>query len=435
MSDQMVLINFFTPVGRVASSWRLPGSRAEDLYGLGLPADLARMAEDARLHALFFADTLSFDRTGPNPDLTAYEPVTLMASLAAVTKHIGLIGTASTTFNPPFTLARMLNAIDHLSGGRAGWNIVTSGTGEENYDRDLPERAQRYAIADEYVRLCKALWDCWSDDAVIVDRERGVWADTSRIRKVAEHGENFSAEGPFLMPRSPQGWPLMVQAGQSEEGKEFAARHAELVFTAKSELGLAQEFYASLKGKVEAAGRARSDLKICPGIIPVIADTDAEAEELAYEMSNLINPEVEIPELEHALGDIKLDDIDLDDVVPLERLDAAEEKSSRFENFRRLVAEENYTLRQLLAFRNRSGGHGTITGSVNTVADHLEKWFRSEACDGFAIAPSYIPQGFHDVCYKLVPELQNRGLFRTEYVEGTLRDNLGLARPENIFQN
>ncbi len=431
----MVLVNFFTPVGRVASSWRMPGSRAEDLYGLDLALDLARMAEDAKLHALFFADVLSFERTGPNPDLTGYEPLTLMSALAGLTKNIGLIATASTTYNAPYNLARMLNQIDHLSKGRAGWNIVTSWTGEENFDTALPPKEERYERADEFVNLCKALWDCWSDDAVVVDRENGVWADLNRIRKVAELGPHFKAEGPFLVPRSPQGWPLMVQAGQSEEGQLFAAKHAELVFTAKSELAMAQEFYASLKGKVEAAGRKRSDLVICPGVIPIIADTDAEAEELANEMANLINIEVEIPELESSLGDIKLDDLDPDEVVPLERLDASTDKNSRFENYRRLVAEQNYTLRQLLAFRNRSGGHGSVAGTVNTVADYMEEWFKSGACDGFAIAPSYIPQGFHDVCYKLIPELQNRGLFRTEYVEGTLRDNLGITRPENIFRN
>lgn len=429
----MVLVNFFTPVGRVASSWRLPGSRVEDLYGLDLPLDLARMAEDAKLHALFFADILSFERTGPNPDLNGYEPLTLMAALSGLTKHIGLIGTASTTYNAPYTLARMLAGIDHLSNGRAGWNIVTSWVGEENFDQELPPKEERYQLADEFVTLCKKLWDGWSDDAVLNDRENGVWADTSKIRRVTEHGEHYKAEGPFLVPRSPQGHPLMVQAGQSPEGMEFAAKHAELVFTAKPELELAQDFYGKLKQLTRDAGRDPNTIKVCPGMIPVIADTVAEAEELAHEMSNLINVDVELPELESSLGDVHLSDLELDETVPLERLDASKTKNSRFENYRRKVSEEGYTLRQLLAFRNRSGGHGFVAGTASTVADHMEQWFTSGACDGFAIAPSYIPNGFADVCTKLVPELQERGLFRTEYVDGTLRDNLGLERPVNIF--
>lgn len=438
---QMALMLFMAPAGYQTAAWRHPESRTEDLYGFELPKYMAQRAEAAKLHAVFLADWLSFGNTGRNPDLTAYEPFTVMGALSAVTKHIGIVGTASTTFVEPYHLARYFSQIDWLSGGRAGWNIVTSTTGEENFMTELPSRDGRYERAEEYLRVVTRLWDAWRDDAVVNDREAGVWADTDRIRPINYASDHYRVEGPLLVPRSPQGWPLLVQAGSSDSGKEFAAKLAEVVFTVHATYDSGNTFYNDLKQRTVAAGRRESDIHILPGLMPIVGGTEAEAKRIYDELMDLVQVDRGRERITELLrgAELDIDDLDLDDTIPAERLVEPDravaefEATTRYPHFYHLAVNEKYTLRQLIREAFKSGGHGVIAGTPEQVADHMEHWFTNRASDGFAILPPTVPVGMERFFDDVIPILQERGLFRTDYVEGTLRDNLGLDRPASTM--
>ncbi len=431
---KMNLFLFHNPVGRNTSSWRREGSRIEEAYGLPLAAYSAQRAEAAKLDAIFLADILTFGSTGKNPDLTAYEPFTLMGALAAVTTRIGIIATASTTFIEPYHLARYFSQLDWLSAGRAGWNIVTSSAGDENFQAALPARSERYARAEEHLRIVTALWDAWDDDAVINDRERGIWADNSKIHPVNIRSEHFRVEGPLLVPRSPQGWPVLAQAGQSDEGIAFAAKYAEAVFTAQNDIELARTYYTRLKSQTAQAGRDPNKLKILPGLVPIIGKTRADAEALSDELADLLLEEDGISELSRVLADADLSGLELGEPIPRERLVPPDQLpagvgSSRYINFYKLAIEEKLTLRELSRERTKTSGHGGLAGTAEDVADRMQHWFETGAADGFTLSPPFMPEGLDAICDELVPLLQDRGLFRTEYEGETLRDTLGLDRP------
>jgi FMN-dependent oxidoreductase (nitrilotriacetate monooxygenase family) len=429
----MALTVFMITGGYHYDSWRRQGSRAEELGYLDLVVEMAQKAEAAKLDGIFFGDTVTAGKyPGMDPTVAGhYEPLTTLSALAAVTKRIGLIGTASTTFNAPYNVARQFSGLDSLSGGRAGWNIVTSSMGNENYGMvEMPSPEQRYQMATEFVEVVAKLWDSWADDAVAVDRERGWWGDPERIRAIDHEGEYYSVAGPINMRRSPQGRPVMVQAGSSVDGMRLGAAVGDAIYTAQPDRGKAQQFYAEFKDRVKDNGRDPDQVKILPGIVPIIGRTEKEGQELAAELGSLVNMDTGRRTMEQRL-DTKLDDIDLDESIPADRFNLESSRASRqrTEIFKRLSVEQGYTLRQLIVENARGHGHGWIVGSASQAADRMVEWFESRACDGFSLNSPYIPGGLDDICDLLIPELQERGYFRDEYEGSTLREHLGIDRP------
>ncbi|UOQ57100.1 LLM class flavin-dependent oxidoreductase [Leucobacter allii] len=432
---QMALTTFVMPLGYHRNSWRRPGSRAEEVPGLAFLADIARKAEQAKLDALFFGDVVHATPTmrGDTMMNGFYEPMTTLSALAACTSRIGLIGTMSTSLTEPYNTARQLASLDHLSGGRAGWNIVTSADGFRNFGvPSAPEPAERYRRAAEFVAVVEALWDSWSDDAVVVDREGGRWLDTAKLRRIDFAGEYFDVEGPINIPRSPQGRPVLVQAGSSGPGMALGTSVADAIYTAQPDHAQAVEFYARSKRMIAEAGRDPEHVKIIPGIVPVVADTQREADEIAAELSSFLDVEQGRVQIAGDLG-VDLADLELDEAIPAERFAEIGTLSSRQGIYRRKSLEQGLTLRELIFDRARSTGHQWIAGTAATIADRMQEWFESRACDGFNLNSPYNPDGFDRICDGLVPELQERGLFRAEYAETTLRGHLGLARPAVEF--
>ncbi|SDG90389.1 LLM class flavin-dependent oxidoreductase [Pseudonocardia oroxyli] len=431
---QMNLNMFLATAGYQAGAWRRDGSRSDELLSLTYLADLAQAAERAKMDGVFIADSMAHASTvNSAPRLVQLEPLTALAAIAAVTSRIGLIGTFSTTFTEPFNLSRYLMSLDHLSNGRAGWNIVTSAGGEQNFGGRLPSHDDRYLVAEEYLDVVTALWDSWDDDAVVNSRTEGVWARTDRIHPIHHHGKYYDVAGPAFIPRSPQGWPVLVQAGSSPTGIAFAAQRAEVVFTAQPDLEHARSFYARLKDEVAATGRDAAKVKVLPGFMPIIGDTETAARSLADELAELITIDVGMRALATDFGGTDLTGLDLDEPVPVERIPAVRAISgnqSRFELYRELAVEKRYTLRSLVRVAGRSMGHSVVVGTPEQVADEMEAWFTTGGCDGFNLQMAYAPGGAAALCEQLVPELVDRGLFRAEYTGTTFRDHLGLDRPE-----
>ncbi|MET4639835.1 NtaA/DmoA family FMN-dependent monooxygenase [Mycetocola sp. 2940] len=429
-SGTMNLVLFYSPFGRLNYSWRRPASNAENVMTLDYISRTAQLAESAKFDAIFLADKLSRDGT----DMLQIEPLTTLGALSAVTKDIGLVATVSTTFSQPYNAARMLSQIDFLSNGRAAVNIVTSTQGEENFSGAIPSKSERYRIAEDWLQAAVALWDGWDDDAVVGDRSGNVWADPARIHAADHVGPYFTVKGPMTVPRSPQGRPVIVQAGQSPDGMDFGARNAEVIFTAKSELDLALAFYADMKRLAVANGRDEESLRILPGVVPIVGSSLAEAEDIAGELADLYAIDDGLAYLSLLLLDVPLADLPLDEPIPVHRLVSLEQAAaspnlhaSRYPNLYRIVVDERPTLREMIRTRAKITGHQFQLGTPSSIADDMQHWFESYACDGFTIIPPYMPEGFARVATELVPELQRRGLFRTEYAGGTLRDTLGLS--------
>ncbi|QES47692.1 LLM class flavin-dependent oxidoreductase [Streptomyces venezuelae] len=425
---------FLMNAGHHDAAWRHPDSSPERVTDLAYFQELARIAERGTLDSIFFADGLALWGKARHNALGGFEPLTLLAAIAAVTEHVGLIATASTTFNEPYHLARKFASLDHLSGGRAGWNIVTSGTVDEarNFNREEHlEHRIRYERAHEFLDVATKLWDSWEDDAIVLDKERGIYADTGRLHPAAHRGEHFAVAGPLNVPRSPQGHPLLVQAGSSEDGKEFAARHAEAVFTAQQTLTDAQTFYKDLKSRLPRYGRTERDLLVLPGIAPVLGSTEAEAKALERQLTDLQVPEYGLAQLSGMLG-TDLTGLPLDGPLP----DLPEERDingnkSRFTLVAELARRDGLTLRELIARLGAGRGHRVVAGTPEQIADQLEEWFTRGAADGFNIMAPVLPTGLADFVDQVVPILRRRGLFRTEYTGRTLREHYGLPRPAN----
>ena len=428
---------FLMGVGHHEAAWRLPESDPFAQTEVEHFKRLARIAERGRLDSLFLADSpVLWNSIGRRPGGTL-EPTVLLAALAGVTDHIGLIATASTTYNEPFNLARRFASLDHISGGRAGWNIVTT-AGEQaarNFNLDaLPAHRDRYARAAEFVEVSLKLWDSWDDTAPLGDKDAGRWGDDKLLYPPNHSGRHFRVAGPLNVPRSPQGHPLLVQAGSSEDGKELAARYAEAVFTAQQTLAEAQEFYRDLKRRTEQAGRDPETVKILPGIVPTIGATEAEARALEDELDRLIKPEYARQQLATTLR-VDPDDLDLDKELPadLPDEDEIEGAKSRYTLIVTLARRERLTVRQLIGRLGGGRGHRTFAGTPEQVADAIEQWYRSGAADGFNIMPPVLPSGLEAFVDHVVPILQRRGLFRTDYTGTTLRQHYGLPRPANQF--
>lgn len=426
---------FLMSVGHHEAAWRLPGSPADGGTGIAHYQNLARIAERGKLDSVFLADSPVLHGDPGRRPVSKLEPTVLLTALAGATSRIGLIATASTSYNEPFNLARRFASLDHVSQGRAGWNIVTTAGAEaaRNFGlEDTPLHHERYQRAAEFVDVATKLWDSWADDAVVADKESGVHARADRVRSVDHNGTYFRVDGPLNVERSPQGYPLLVQAGSSEDGKDFAARYAEAVFTAQQTLAEGIAFYKDVKQRALAFGRDPAGIKILPGIVPVIGDTEAEAHELDAELDRLIVPEYAKRQLAQRLR-IAPEDLDLDaelpDDIPTE--DEIEGAKSRYTLIVELARRERLTVRQLIGRLGGGRGHRTFAGTAEQVADTIEHWYESGAADGFNIMPAVLPSGLEAFVDRVVPILQERGLFRTEYTGTTLREHYGLPRPAN----
>ncbi|MEU5984553.1 LLM class flavin-dependent oxidoreductase [Streptomyces sp. NPDC047434] len=432
-AEKLHLNAFLMGVGHHEAAWRLPESDPYASWDVEHYRNLARIAERGRLDSLFLADSPGLMGDPARRPGGRLEPTVLLTALAGVTEHIGLIATASTSYNEPYNLARRFASLDHVSGGRAGWNIVTTAGADaaRNFGLDdAPLHKERYERADEFLEVSTRLWDSWTDDAIVADKDAGVHADSAKVRRIDHAGRFFRVAGPLNVPRSPQGHPLLVQAGSSEDGKAFAARWAEAVFTAQQTLEEAQAFYGDLKKRAVAHGRDPQGIKILPGIVPVIGDSEAEAEELDRELDRLISPEFAKRQLAR-LFRIDPDALDLDGPLPddLPSEDEIEGAKSRYTLIVELARREKLTVRQLIGRLGGGRGHRTFTGTPVQVADAIEEWFDGDAADGFNIMPPVLPTGLAAFVDKVVPILQERGRFRTEYTGGTLRDHYGLPRP------
>lgn len=428
---------FIYPDGHHEAAWRHPDSQTERILDISYYQELAQRAEAAAFDAVFFADGPSLAENIEYAARFRLEPITVMTAIVAATERIGVIGTASTTYTEPYNLARQFAALDHLSGGRAGWNIVTTGAANAalNFGLDAhPLHRDRYARAEEYVEVVTKLWDSWEDDAVVADRDSGVFADPDKIHAIDHEGRFFRVAGPLNAPRSPQGRPVYVQAGSSEDGRAFAARWAEAIFTAHQTLESAQEFYADIKRRARAQGRDPRGLKVLPGISPYIGSTAAEAEELHQQLNDLTQPAYSLAQLQRLTG-VDLSAHDLDGPFPREVIDADVERSegSRFQLVLDIVDREQPTLRQLCHRLAGARGHRVFSGTPDQVADTIQEWAEHGAADGFNVMPPWLPGGIEVFIDEVVPILRRRGLFRTGYAGRTLRDHLGLERPASQY--
>ncbi|MEF3304549.1 LLM class flavin-dependent oxidoreductase [Paenibacillus sp. GYB003] len=433
-SNKLLHLNvFIRGAGHHAGAWKHPQTNPKLDLTLDYYAELARIAERGLFDCLFMADNYS----GLGRRL---EPFTLLSALAALTKHIGLIATVGTTYNDPYHVARKFASLDYISGGRAAWNIVTghSQADADNFGKPgHPEVAKRYEIGDEFVRVTKQLWDSWEEDALVYDRAADTTIDSNKVHEINFKGSYYSVKGPLNIPRPPQGYPVLVQAGSSEGGKELAAKTGEVVFTAQQTLGAAKQFYADVKSRLAKYGRTPDQLLVMPGLGPIVADTEAEAKDLEAELDSLVDAKKSLKYLSRYF-DVDLADYPLDAPVPVDKakpygsIDVG--ITSRHEVVIDAARRENMTIRQFLSRSYGGHGHATFTGSVVQVADFIETWLREGGADGFNLLPAVFPGGLQTFVDKVVPELQNRGIFRTEYEGRTLRENLGLARPDNVHK-
>ena len=416
-------------------AWRHPRADAEAVHTAPYLLDLARRAEEAKLDSVFLADALSVGESFEYSAPQAYEPLTMLAALAASTERIGLIGTGSTSYTEPYNLARMFSSLDHISCGRAGWNIVTTAAASSarNFGRpDLEDHDLRYERAEEYLAAVSALWDSWAPDALVRDREGGRYVDPARVREVGHEGPYYRVRGPLNLFRSPQGHPLLAQAGSSEAGKAFAARHAEVVFTAQPGYPPAAAFYREIKALAAAAGRHPLDVVVLPGLIPVVGSTEAEARALAQELDALLVLEPLLRRMSLVLG-VDLSGHPLDEPIGrLPPLDEVQTYRSRSMIMRAMIERDKPTLRQLLVRVGGSRGHLRVVGTPEQIADQIQHWYENGAADGFNVFPALMPAGFHDFVEQVVPELRRRGLFRKEYTGRTLREHYGVTEPTPV---
>ncbi|AGT10966.1 LLM class flavin-dependent oxidoreductase [Paracoccus aminophilus] len=437
-SHRQLSLNLFVyPGGHHEAGWRYPGSEPERIVDITYYQELARKAEAAKFDALFFADGPALADNVRYASRFRLEPLTTLSALASVTQKIGLIATASTTYYEPYNLARLFASVDHISGGRVGWNIVTTSAAvaAQNFGLDEhPHHADRYGRAHEFLDVITKLWDSWQDDALVIDPDSGIFADTDRVHQINHIGEHFRVRGPLNLPRSPQGRPVYVQAGSSEDGREFAVRHAEAIFTAHQTLPSAQAFYADIKARARAVGRNPDHLKVLPGISPYIGSTEAEARALHETFNNLTQAPYSLELLRRITG-LDLSGHDLDAPFPRHLIapDGDKAVASRFQLVLDIVDREKPTIRQLTHKLAGARGHWVSVGTPEKIADDIQTWFENGAADGFNVMPPWFHGGFDVFVAEVLPILRKRGLFREDYAGATLRDHFGLPRPESLY--
>ena len=427
---------FLHTVGHHEAAWRLPESNPVAAYDVQHYIELAQLAERGRFDSVFFADGPSLQGDVRYRPAGWLDPTVLLPVLALVTKHIGLVATASTTYTEPYNLARNFASIDQVSGGRAGWNIVTTAglDAAQNFGLDaVPSHAQRYERASEFLDVCLKLWDSWEEDYLVADKSSGQFADGRKVHTIDHRGKHFRVRGPLNVPPSRQGRPLLVQAGSSEDGKVFAARYAEAVFTAQQTLAEGQAFYKALRSQAAGYGRNPDDLKILPGLVAVIGSTEAEAKQREQELADLQVHAYGLHQLSHLLG-TEIGEDRLDETLPeLGDVSSVEGHQSRFTVITDLARRDNLTVRQLLVRLGGGRGHRTFAGTPEQVADTIEEWFTSGAADGFNVMAPVLKRDLELFVDHVVPILQKRDLFRSEYTGSTLREHYGLSRPQNQF--
>jgi FMN-dependent oxidoreductase (nitrilotriacetate monooxygenase family) len=436
MTRELHLNLFIHGRGHHEAAWRHPRSTGEPLTDIGYFQKLATIAERGKFDSMFLADHLVLSGGIAHNAMVGLEPITTLAALSGATSRLGLIATASATFTEPFNLARQFASIDHISGGRAGWNMVTSWSKdtEANFGRQPIPHDERYVRAHEFVEIVTALWDSWADDAVMDDPSTGAYVDADRIRSIDHNGTYQRVRGPLNIPRPPQGHPVLVQAGSSKVGREFAARLAEAVFTAQMHIGAAREFYTDLKTKVVANGRPANSLLVLPGISPIVGSTEDEARRLQSELSELTLAEVGLSHLSARFGGADLSHLELDQRLTPDDLPRPEDvqgSQSRAVLIADFVQAEQPTVRELLDKLAGARGHLVVVGAPEQVANTIEEWFTTRAADGFNVMPPLLPGSLEDFVEHVVPLLQQRELFRRDYEGRTLRDHYGLARPRN----
>ena len=425
---------FFSGSGGNMASWRHPSAVPDGAVNLEYYQGMTRKAEDSKLDFVFFGDGLYISEKSHPNFLIRFEPLTLLAALSMVTANIGLAATLSTTYSDPYTVARQFLSIDHLSNGRAGWNIVTSPLegSAANYGKpEHPEHDTRYRMADEFVEITKGLWDSWEDDAFIRDKESGVFIDPSKMHRLDHQGEFYSVQGPLNISRSKQGSPVLIQAGSSEAGRGFAAKVADAIFTGQANSADAASFYTDIKQRAGEAGRNPDEVLILPGCSPIVGDTPEEAEAKYQEIANLVVIGDALNYLGRYFNDMDFSPYDLDEPFPDLGDFGRNGWESTTDRIKQVAKDENLTLRQM-AIRSTTPRHEFI-GTPTQVADTMQHWFENGAADGFMLVPSVLPQGFDDFVDQVLPILKERGLFRTEYEADTLRGNLGLPKPENRY--
>lgn len=434
---QLHLGAFMRPVSLHTGAWRYPGAYPDANFNFAHLARLAQTLERGRFDAFFMADHLAVLNMPVNAlkrshTVTSFEPFTLLSALSAVTQRIGLVGTASTTFDEPYHVARRFASLDHISGGRAGWNLVTTANPDSALNFGLDEHVEhgeRYRRAREFYDVVVGLWDSWADDAFVRDVESGIFVDPEKLHVLDHRGEHFRVRGPLNIARPVQGWPVVVQAGSSEAGRQVAAETADAVFTAQPNLEAGKRFYADVKGRLDKLGRPREHLKILPGAFVVVGDSLDEAREKRALLDTLVHYDSGIASLSIALGH-DVSGFDPDGLLPdIPESNASKSSRERVVNWARA---EQLTIRQLA---QRLGGYSGLemVGTPRSIADQMEQWLVEEGSDGFNVMFPYVPAGVDEFVDKVVPELQKRGIFRREYEGSTFREHLGLARPENRF--
>jgi FMN-dependent oxidoreductase (nitrilotriacetate monooxygenase family) len=434
---QLHLNAFLMEAGHHEAAWRLPQSNPRADFDLRHWIELAQLAEDAKFDSLFLADGPALTGTGEFRPPGQLEPLTLLTAIAQHTSRIGLIATVSSTYNEPYNLARRLASVDHVSGGRAGWNIVTSAGADEaaNFGLvDRPSHAARYERADEFLTVAKALWDSWETEAVLADKASGRYADPGRLHAVDHVGDHFRVAGPLNVQRPPQGHPLLVQAGSSEDGRNFAARHAEAIFTAHQTYERAAEFYRDIKARARAAGRNPDGVLVLPGIVPFIGSTEREAVELAQQFDELRVPEYGLTQLawnfETDPSVFQLDKPLPDFILARPKLEGSQ---SRSDLIIELAQREQLTVREILSRLGGGRGHFTFVGTPEQAADTIISWFEAGAADGFNIMAPALPSELTTFIEHVLPILRSKGLFREDYQGTTLREHYGLGPPVNQF--
>jgi N-acetyl-S-(2-succino)cysteine monooxygenase len=432
------LATFLTPGDVHVSSWKHPNLGRNNGADFQMYAEAALIAEGAKFDLALLGDVPSrstdpIDLLDQVNKYDVLDPSVVISGLSVITKNIGLAATASTTYNEPYHIARRFASIDHISSGRAAWNVVTTANPTEalNFGSDRhPAPQDRYARAEEFVDVVRGLWDSWRSDSFIRDRARGIYFNPQHFRPINHKGKHFSVRGPLDVARSPQGHPVLVQAGSSDAGQALAARIADIVFTSQQSIELGCKFYNGLKGKVGEFGRAPDEVIIVSGMMPYVGKTDSEAKERFEELLSLISPSLALAKLGEMLGDIDLSEFDWNAPLP-EALPPPKTSgiTSRRNGVIAYGRKAGLTLGQLARWLAATRGHYPMIGSVNTVADTMEEWFTAGAVDGFLIFPYSLPEGLQEFCTTVVPELQRRGLFKTEYSASTLRESLGLRIP------
>jgi FMN-dependent oxidoreductase (nitrilotriacetate monooxygenase family) len=422
---------FLLGTGSHVAGWRMPGA-IDSFQDIDQVRQIAQEAERGLFDLIFMGDNLHADPAA-HPSYTArLEPLTLLSAIAGATKHIGLGATVSTTYSDPFTVARVFASLDHLSGGRAAWNAVTTAnpTAAANFGTIHPDHAKRYEIAEEFLSVVRGLWDCWADDAIVADRETGLYSDSAKVRCLDHEGTHFKVKGPLNIGRSPQGQPIILQAGGSGPGQELAAKSADVVFSVTQDLDEARSFYRSVKDRLPKYGRADDSMVILPGVMPIVGRTEREAHDKLAALQGFISETNALSLLSDRFG-IDMSVYDLDGPIPEDL-----KPSDNYHAFAKVMLDkarrENMRLRDVYNLMAAARGHWVLCGTPEYVADTLETWFSTRAADGFNVMPSHFPDGLTDFVDMVVPILQQRGLYRTEYEGGTLRDRMGFERPARV---